>query len=60
MTLPDDDLLAQLQAPDQRALVFSPFGLGGRMEPAAAARFQAASIEAAVLVDDVPQGIRDY
>lgn len=52
-----EDLLTRLQEPDERALVFNPIGLGGRMPPEQAARFQAAS---ARLAEDVPDGIRDY
>src|SRR3954470_3490608 len=55
-----EDLLARLQAPDERALVFNPLGLGGRMPPEAAARFQASTIETARLAADVPEGVRDY
>jgi hypothetical protein len=55
-----EDLLTQLQEPDERALVFNPLGLGGRMAPEQAARFQAATIEPARLAEDVPEGIRDY
>jgi hypothetical protein len=54
------DLLTRLQEPDERALVFNPLGLGGRMPPEQAARFQAATIEPARLAEDVPEGIRDY
>ncbi|MBA3866179.1 MAG: hypothetical protein H0X42_07520 [Solirubrobacterales bacterium] len=46
--------LTQLQAPDEMALIFSPVGLGGRMEPEGAARFQMETIAAATLVDAVP------
>jgi hypothetical protein len=55
-----EDLLTRLQEPDERALVFNPLGLGGRMPPEQAARFQMATIEAARLAEDVPEGIRDY
>jgi hypothetical protein len=55
-----EDLLTRLQEPDERALVFNPLGLGGRMPPEQAARFQAATIEPAKLAEDVPDGIRDY
>jgi hypothetical protein len=55
-----EDLLTRLQEPDERALVFNPLGLGGRMPPEQAARFQAATIEPARLAEDVPEGIRDY
>ena len=55
-----EDLLTRLQEPDERALVFNPLGLGGRMPPEQAARFQAATIEPARLAADVPEGIRDY
>jgi hypothetical protein len=55
-----EELLNRLQEPDERALVFNPLGMGGRMPPGQAARFQAATIESARLVEDVPEGIRDY
>jgi hypothetical protein len=55
-----EDLLTRLQEPDERALVFNPLGMGGRMQPKQAARFQAATIEPARLAEDVPEGIRDY
>ena len=38
-----EDLLAHLQEPDPRALVFNPLGMGSKMPPAAATRFQAAA-----------------
>jgi hypothetical protein len=41
------------------ALVFNPIGLGGRMEPEDAARFQMEAIAAAALVDVVPTEIRE-
>lgn len=40
-------------------LAFSPLGLGGRLAPADAASFQAASIAQAVLADDVPEDVRN-
>jgi hypothetical protein len=55
-----EDLLTRLQEPDERALVFHPLGMGGRLQPEQAARFQAATIAAARLADDVPKGLRDY
>jgi hypothetical protein len=55
-----EDLLTRLQEPDERALVVNPLGMGGRMPPEQAARFQTATIEPARLADDVPEGIRDY
>jgi hypothetical protein len=55
-----EDLLTRLQEPDERALVFNPLGMGGRMPPEQAARFQAAAIEPARLAEDVPEGIRAY
>lgn len=57
----DDNLtaLSELQQPDERTLRFNPYGLGGRLAPEDAARFQAATIGRAVLADDVPQDVRD-
>jgi hypothetical protein len=45
--------------PDEASLVFSSFGLGGRLEPEDAAELQEATIARAVLADDVPQDVRD-
>src|SRR6266516_2081017 len=55
-----EDLLTRLQEPDERALVFNPLGMGGRMPTEQAALFQAAPIEPARTAEDVPEGIRDY
>src|SRR3954462_11944184 len=55
-----EDLLTRLRAPDERTLVFNSVGLGGRLSPEAAARFQASTIESAMLAEDVPEGVRDY
>ncbi len=40
-------------------LAFNPLGLGGRLAPADAASFQAASIAQAVLAEDVPEDVRN-
>ncbi len=56
----DTDLLSQLCTPDERTLAHSPLGLGGRLLPEDAARFQAAAIEQAQLAKIVPEGIRNY
>lgn len=53
------DALQQLQTPDETSLLFSSFGLGGRLQPQAAAEFQAATIARAVLADDVPDDVCD-
>ena len=55
-----DDLLTRLQTPDERALVFNSFGFGGRLQPEAAARFQASTVASARLAEGVPEGIRSY
>lgn len=55
----DPTLLSELQRPDELTLRFNPYGLGGRLAPGDAARFQAASIARAVLVADVPEDVRD-
>jgi len=52
-------LLSALQEPDELTLRFSPYGLGGRLTPSDAARFQAASIARAVLVHEVPEDARN-
>jgi hypothetical protein len=51
--------LADLQTPDEATLVFNPMGLGGRMEPEDAARFQARAIADARLVGSVPVDIEE-
>jgi hypothetical protein len=51
-------LLADLQAPDEMALHFGPYGLGGQLRPEDAARFQATCIAGAVLAEDVPTDVR--
>jgi hypothetical protein len=56
---PAADILSTLRNPDERTLHFNPYGLGGRLRPEDAARFQAASIARATLVDDVPADVRD-
>lgn len=51
--------LADLQTPDEMALLFNPIGFGGRMEPEDAARFQMSVIADTTLVEDVPLEIRE-
>jgi hypothetical protein len=50
--------LDELKEADDRSLVFSPWGLGGRMRPKAAAEFQQRAISSAELVPAVPGGTR--
>ena len=52
-------ILSELQRPDELTLRFNPYGLGGRLGPQDAARFQAASIARAVLAADVAEDVRD-
>jgi hypothetical protein len=59
MSTESPSVLARLQTPDEMALIFNPVGLGGRMEPEDAARFQMEAIAAATLVDTVPIEIRE-
>ncbi|SEM68373.1 hypothetical protein [Streptacidiphilus jiangxiensis] len=50
--------LEELQAPDERTLVFSPLGLGGKMRPQDAADFQQRVVARAQLADDVAETTR--
>lgn len=59
MNQPPSSPLADLQTPDEMALLFNPIGFGGRMEPEDAARFQMSVIADATLVGDVPLDIRE-
>src|SRR3954471_15487353 len=59
MNEPPSSPLADLQTPDEMALLFNPIGFGGRMEPEDAARFQMSVIADATLVGDVPLDIRE-
>jgi hypothetical protein len=59
MSTESPSVLARLQTPDEMALIFNPVGLGGRMEPEDAARFQMDAIAAATLVDAAPTEIRE-
>lgn len=45
MSTESPSVLVRLQRPDEMALIFNPVGLGGRMEPEDAARFQMEVIE---------------
>jgi hypothetical protein len=51
--------LDELRAVDERALAFSPFGLGGKMAAEDAARFQQEAVCRPELAPDVPQRVRD-
>jgi hypothetical protein len=51
--------LAELQTPDELALIFNPIGLGPPISPDVAADHQAQMIERAVLVENVPAAVRD-
>jgi hypothetical protein len=51
--------LLELQRPDESALIFSSLGLGGRLEPADAADFQASTIARTVLAENVPDEVHD-
>jgi hypothetical protein len=50
--------LEELRQPDERALVFSPLGLGGRLRPEDAAVFRQEVISHAELVPAVAEGTR--
>lgn len=52
------EILEELRRVDERTLRFSPWGLGGRLEPASSARFLAESLTYATLVDAVPEDVR--
>src|SRR5438067_12233524 len=51
---------AELMAPDERSLRFTPLGLamGGKLSPESSAEFQQRCIAAADLVPAVPEGVR--
>jgi hypothetical protein len=51
-------ILEELRRVDERTLRFSPWGLGGRLEPASSARFLGESLTYATLVDAVPEDVR--
>lgn len=53
-----DEILEELRRVDERTLHFSPWGLGGKLEPAASARFLAESLTYATLADEVPEDVR--
>jgi hypothetical protein len=59
MSEPLSSPLADLQTPDEMALLFNPIGFGSRMEPEDTARFQMSVIADATLVEDVPLEIRE-
>lgn len=52
-----DELLADLRAPDERTLIFNPFGIGGRLEPPNSALFLSRLLERATLYPDVPENV---
>ncbi|MBV9023888.1 MAG: hypothetical protein JO362_08870 [Streptomycetaceae bacterium] len=54
----DIKTLQELQAADERALVFTPLGLGGRMKPEDSADFQQRAIARFQLADDVAERTR--
>lgn len=51
--------LSELQQPDERTLRFNPYGLGGRVDPEDAGRYQVATIGRDVLAGDVPQDVHN-
>lgn len=59
MSEPELSPLKELQKPDEIALLFTPRGFGGRMEPEDAARFQSQTIAHARLVEAVPVEIAE-
>lgn len=52
------EILEELRRVDELTLRFSSFGLGGRMEPEASARFLFESLRRVVLADEVPEDVR--
>ncbi|MDG4834196.1 hypothetical protein O7627_33570 [Solwaraspora sp. WMMD1047] len=52
-------VFAELAQADERALLFSPYGLGGMLDRDDALAFQRALIADAVLTDTVPPGLRN-
>jgi hypothetical protein len=53
------EMLVELQRPDDLTRRFNSLGFGGCLSPQDTARFQAATIASAQLVDDVPEGLRN-
>ena len=51
--------LDELREVDERALAFSPFGLGGRMDAPDAVRFQQDVVSHPELAPDLPQRVHD-
>src|SRR5688500_5657176 len=52
-----DEILEELRRVDETTLRFSPWGVGGRLEPPASARFLSESLTYAALVDAVPEDV---
>ena len=53
-----EQILEALREADETTLRFSPWGLGGRLEPAASAAYLAGLMSHAGLVDTVPEDVR--
>ena len=53
-----EQILKQLREADETTLRFSPWGLGGRLEPAVSAAYLAELMSHACLVDTVPEDVR--
>lgn len=53
-----DEILEELRRVDERTLRFSPWGLGGQLEPSTSARFLAESLTYATLAEAVPEDVR--
>lgn len=51
-------ILGELRRVDETTLHFSPWGLGGRLEPEASARFLSESLTYAAIADVVPEDVR--
>lgn len=56
--LDGDQILNQLREADETTLRFSPWGLGGRLEPSSSAAYLAEMMSHATLVEAVPEDVR--
>ena len=58
MGVTGEEILSELREADETTLRFSPWGFGGRLEPADSAVFLSGLLSHAVLVDAVPEDVR--
>jgi hypothetical protein len=58
MSVNAEEILNRLREADETTLRFSPWGFGGRLEPADSAAFLSGLLSHATLVDAVPEDVR--